>query len=327
MSRTPPLPAQPIDAFQPFAYPDGQHPVETYLGRLASGGSRRTMDGALERIASIAAGLEAREMPWHELRYPHTAAIRSTLADVYAPAGANLRLAALRGVLRECWRLGFMEAEEFHRAIDLPTIRGNSAVRGRALSRDEVRALFQDCADDPYAKGARDAAIFAVGFGGGLRRAEIVGLNVDDYEPKRRQVRVRGKGRKHRLVPLPATVMAALDDWLGVREAEEAGPLFTRLGRHSGEVSSERLTEQAVYRICELRGASAGIDHFSPHDFRRTYISELLDLGVDVVRVARMAGHSGVATTARYDRRADRAGHEAAGRLSIPYVEHPGEDD
>src|SRR5262249_48759464 len=88
---------------------DPRHPLWVYLTRLAPG-SGRTMSRALNLIAKIASG-GARDLlsfPWTELRYQHTAAIRSALVARYKPATANKMLAALRGVLKECHKLGWM---------------------------------------------------------------------------------------------------------------------------------------------------------------------------------------------------------------------------
>src|SRR5262249_35411199 len=122
--------------------------------------------------------------PWHELRYQHTQAVRTVLAERHAPAGANVALAALRGVLRECWRLGLMTAEDYHRAADLQGIRGERLPKGRALSAGELRALFAACAQDASPAGARDAALLAVLYGGGLRRSEATSLDLGDYTPE-----------------------------------------------------------------------------------------------------------------------------------------------
>ncbi|MCP4467661.1 MAG: hypothetical protein GY813_13035 [Halieaceae bacterium] len=95
-----------------------QHPAAVYLARLGKG-SRRTMRTALNTVAEIATGTpDATVMPWSQLRYQHTAAIRATLAERYAPSTANKHLAALRGVLREAWRLGQLDGDDYHRAVD-----------------------------------------------------------------------------------------------------------------------------------------------------------------------------------------------------------------
>jgi site-specific recombinase XerD len=91
-------------------------------------------------------------------------------------------------VLQEAWRLGYMEAEAYQRAADLPAGRG------------ELRALFQVCQVDRSSPGARDAALLAVLYGSGLRRAEVVALELADYDLDSGALTIRrGKGRKDRL--------------------------------------------------------------------------------------------------------------------------------
>ncbi len=123
-----------------------RHPVAVYLARLAPG-SRRSQRAALETMAGIltTGRLGIDELPWHRLGYQHTQALRAALAERFSPATANRHLAALRGVLREAWRLGLMSAEDLQRSIDLPAVRGERLPRGRALSRGELRALFESC--------------------------------------------------------------------------------------------------------------------------------------------------------------------------------------
>jgi site-specific recombinase XerD len=298
-----------------------RHPAATYLARLAPS-SRRVMRGALDAIASILTDdrCDALTLDWAALRYEHTTAVRAVLADGrYAPTTANRHLAALRGVLKECWRLGFVGVEDYQRAADLEPVRGSRLLRGRALDGGEVKALFDGCGDDVHAAiGARDAAVLAVLYGAGLRRAEAVGLDLRDYDRKRGTLKVRGKGNKERVAHVGAGGRAAIEDWLELRGAA-AGPLFLPVHR-SGRVGPvRRLTAQAVLYLARRRGADAQIDAFSPHDLRRSFVSDLLDAGVDLSTVQQMAGHAQVQTTARYDRRGDEAKAEAAKQLHVPY--------
>src|SRR4051812_34697729 len=111
------------------ALPDAEdercQPVAVYLGRLGAG-SRRTMKAALNTIASIASHgeLDASTFPWGQLRFQESQRVRAELADRYAHTTANKILAALRGVLREAWRLDQIPIEDYHRAVDLQPVRG-----------------------------------------------------------------------------------------------------------------------------------------------------------------------------------------------------------
>ena len=70
-------------------------------------------------------------LPWHKLRYAHTAALRALLAQRFSPRGANKHLCAIRGTLQEAWRLGLVDPIEYARAIDLKAIRGSTLPRVR----------------------------------------------------------------------------------------------------------------------------------------------------------------------------------------------------
>jgi integrase len=109
-----------------------------------------------------------------------------------------------------------------------------------------------------------------------------------------------------------------MNDWLAVR-GFEPGPLFFSL-RKGGVMTGQRLTDQAIYHILVVRQRQAHIVPFSPHDLRRTCVGDLLDAGVDITTVKQIVGHTSVETTARYDRRGDRAKKAAADRLHVPYV-------
>ncbi len=296
-----------------------QSPAAIYLLRLGSAHSRRTMGSALARIAAIMGDERADPLrfPWHQLRYVHTQLIRTRLAAEYSPAGANLRLAALRGVLKECFRLGQIPPEDYQRAVDLPSIRGSALPAGRALSAGEIRALFAACEEDSSAAGPRDAALLALLYAGGLRRSEASALDLEDLDLETLELRVLGKGRKERLVHLVSGAEAAVAAWLEQR-GDDPGPLFCPVNR-GGAIDPRRLSAAAILLVCRKRAAEAGVDSFSPHDLRRSFIGDLLDAGVDISTVQRMAGHAQVTTTARYDRRPEAQKRRAAQKLHVPY--------
>lgn len=297
-----------------------RHPAAVYLASLAPG-SRRTMRGALDAIAAILTQgrCNAIALDWSLIRYQHAAAVRAVLADCYAPAGANKMLAALRGVLRAAWRLGLMSADDYQLAADVEAVRGSTLPAGRALSSGELRALFRACADDARPSGTRDAAILALAYGAGLRRSEIIALDLDHLDTESGALTVRrGKGRKDRVAYVANGALDALRDWLRIR-GSEPGALFWRVNK-GGRMTPHRLTDQAVYSVMRRRAAEAGVARFSPHDCRRTFVGDLLESGVDLSTVKEMAGHASVQTTARYDRRGEAAKRKASGALSVPYI-------
>ncbi len=295
------------------------HPVAVYLAGL-SAGSRRTMLGALNTIADMATGgrADAEMFSWHLLRHEHTAAIRSTLAERYSPSTANKMLAALRGVLKASWRLGLLDGESYQRAVDVSAVKGSMLPKGRALGAGELRGLFDVCTDDPTASGRRDAALLAVLYGAGLRRSEAVGLDLADYDSETDALTIRGKGNQERIAYVTGGAQQAIDDWIAAR-GDDDGPLFVPI-RKGGKVQvGRRLSAQAVYGILKKRAKQAGLEHFSPHDLRRSFVGDLLDAGADVSLVQKLAGHSQVTTTQRYDRRPEQAKRKAAGLLHVPF--------
>ena len=321
-----PLPATAIP-------PKGSHPVEVYIGSLSSG-SERTMRAALEKIAKIASAGEAtaHNFPWAELRYQHTTAIRSVLSEKragkngksnekgYAPATANKMLSALRGVLKECWRLGYISVEERERACDIAPVRGSTIPKGREVPAGERKALFNAfAADEKPVRGARDAAIVALLYVCGLRRSEATGLDLADFDPDSGRVEVHSaKGNQERTVYATGGAAEAIKVWIGGYRGQEPGPLLCAVLKNE-KVVIRRLSQQTVYDVLKRRGEEISVTkRFSPHDFRRTFVSDVIE-AKDLSTAQSLAGHASPETTARYDRRGERAKREAAEELHIPY--------
>lgn len=301
--------------------PLDQHPAVVYLKRLAPG-SQPTMRNALQVTAELltAGRCDWRTMPWRLLGPQHTKALRAELAYRYAPATANKMLAAVRGVLRECWELGQMSGEQYQRAAAVRSVKGERLLRGRALTAGELRSLFTVCKADRSPAGARDGALLAVLYGSGLRRSEAVALDVADYGEEQESLTIRaGKGNKQRVCYMASGQGRLIDAWLQVR-GTSPGALFCAVTK-GGKITSRRISDRAVLYIVMRRAKQAGVSHFSPHDLRRTMIGDLLDAGADISTVQKLAGHANVQTTTRYDRRGEATKKRAAKMLHIPLAE------
>ena len=301
--------------------PPEAHPAAVYLARLAAG-SRPVMRSALGSVTTLLSQghvEDLRELPWAELRYPHLMALRAMLAERYAPATANRMLCAVRGVLREAWRLGQLDTDSYQRARAVPGVRGSRLPAGRDVAMAERQRLLEVCASDKYpARGARDAAMLAILAGTGVRRAEVVGLDVADVDFETSAVRVLGKGDKERLTYLVDGAMRAVEWWLSLR-GSEPGPLLTRV-LSGGHIRMRRLQPRAVAVVIERRIREAGLRDATAHDFRRTLTGDLLDAGADLATVQSILGHASPTTTARYDRRGERTRKKALDLATVPFA-------
>lgn len=295
------------------------NPAAIYLATLRPTG-RYTMMRTLDRLAATM-GHTWQTFPWAQLRYAHVQAIRAQLAERHKAATVNLVLCAVRRVAEEAWKLGQMGAEDHQRIKSVPSVSGSTLPAGRAVGAGELAALLRACIEDRTPAGVRDAAIIAVGYAGGLRRAELATLQRGDLADDGELVTLtaRGKGSKERLVYLDNGAAAALRDWLVFRGPQD-GPLFYA-GRRGGHlVEGHGLTPQAIRDVIHRRAEQAGVLKVTPHDLRRSFVSDLLQAGVDIKTVADMAGHASVTTTARYDRRPEARKRQAAASLHVPYL-------
>lgn len=290
-------------------------PVSVYLSGLAPSG-RRSMRCLLKKavnILNLDGDLES--IPWGKLRYAHVAAVRAELmARKRSINTVNTTLAALRGVLRSAFYLGLYPADHLFQIDAIKPVKGRRLPSGHALKKGEIRRLFAAFSGDYSARALRDHAMLAIMLSGGLRRAEIVGLAVTDYLPRRGRLLIRfGKGNRQRELVLNTRTRKSVMAWLKVR-GRELGALFCPIAR-GGAVQNRYLSTQAIYQIVKQRATEAGIGECSPHDLRRTFVTRLLEEGVDINTTRQLAGHQDVSTTVRYDRRGEQVGIRAMRRI------------
>lgn len=308
---------------------DRLHPAAAYIASLSSVRSKQVMADDLAVIAAILLGIDpdsvshderrglVLDVNWPGLRIADMNAIRAALAERYTSHHTiNRMLCAARGVLKACWQQELMSGEDYYRARAVEAVKGVTLPAGRDLGAGERGALFEVCASDPTPAGARDAALLACA-DAGLRRAEIALLDRADFDPENSRLKVHGKGNKDRFVPLNDGQQRAIEDWLAIRGKQD-GALLWPVNK-GGKLAPRRMTSQAVYNAMQKRGQEAGVKDFSPHDWRRTLVGDLLDAGADISTVQKIMGHADPSTTARYDRRSEKAKQKAANLRHTPY--------
>ena len=222
-----------------------------------------------------------------------------------APASINRRLAALRSLVRLANTLGMVPWQ-----LMVENTRGEAYRDTRGPGRDGFRTLHDRGQLRTDAKGLRDVAILRLLHDLGLRRGEVVGLDLEHVDLEGDRLFIKGKGRTQlEPVTMPEPTKAAVVSWMKAR-GEEAGALFInydRAGKGSG-----RLTGAAVYHIVATLGQSAGMT-VRPHGLRHSAITAALDLtNGDVRAVQRFSRHKDVRVLNRYDdNRRDIAGEVA----------------
>ena len=257
-------------------------------------------------------------LDWSKLRYQHTAAIRTALAQKLAPTTVNKMLVALRRVLKEAYRLDLMDANDYVKAADLKNYRVTPSLRGRRLSSDEIKHLIAHCLELETAIALRDGAVISVLRCGGIRRDELVKLDLADVNLETGEVRIRhGKGDKARTAYLNEVALLLLNGWLQLR-GDVPGALICPVNK-SGRITIRHFASDGdgIYKLVKSRAKKAGIAHFSPHDFRRTFGSDLLEAGEDVFTVQDLMGHASTDTTKRYDKRGEARKKEAVKKLKF----------
>jgi integrase/recombinase XerC len=184
----------------------------------------------------------------------------------------------------------------------------------RYLTEDQAAQLVNRPKEGALGDG-RDRAILNLFYGGGLRLSEVAGVKPSDVDFSQATVRVLGKGRKMRIVPVGRTAAQAVRhyaDWRGAHEPVPEGAALFRNSRGGA------LTTRSIARIVKRYAKSVmGAENASPHALRHSFATHLLDRGADLLAVKEMLGHESVRTTQIYT-------HVTTERISRVYRQaHP----
>lgn len=217
--------------------------------------------------------------------------------DELGKATTNYHLIAIRSFLKFCAKRNIpaLSADK----IELARTRRKQVT---FLTPEELERLFEQ-SDLSTLHGLRDRAILELLFSSGLRVSELVGLNRDHINLKRREFMVRGKGEKDR----PIFISQSAADWVQKyldKRSDTTKPLFIRYsGSKQIDLSGNyhRLTARSIQRMVARNGLLAGITkHVSPHTLRHSFATDLLMNGADLRSVQAMLGHSNISTTQIY---------------------------
>jgi site-specific recombinase XerD len=257
--------------------------------------------GSFLKARATDAALDAKQpAPYEQLAgavYADVLAYQTHLARSrrYAPRSMRRKIASIR-TFYKALRMAGRRADNPAADAILPKI---GKPLPKALRREDVERVLalvaKGLAGESEPQRRRDRALFACLWSCGMRRAELIGLDLTDLDLENRLVRVvKGKGNKDRLIPLTSTAAETLRAYLDVRPGGTSPAVF--LGR-----GDRRLSASGVYKIVRTYMQLAGIaDHASPHTWRHTIATIMREQGADLLFLKEFLGHESTATTEIY---------------------------
>jgi len=223
-------------------------------------------------------------------------AVRGYLGFLYrkgvSSTTVNRHLSSIRSLFRFLRREGFSVTDP---AGEVPSAKENRPLPTFLPVDDAVRLM--ELPDTSTPEGKRDKAIFELLYGSGLRVSELTGLNRSDLNMAERLIRVRGKGRKERIVPITKQAAKAVANHLAQAEANphEDSPVFTN--KKNKRISPAFV--RSIFRAYEKKGGFSY--HFTPHALRHTAATHLLESQeADLRSIQELLGHASLSTTQRY---------------------------
>lgn len=217
-----------------------------------------------------------------------------------AAATINVRLAAVRRLATEAADSGLLSPDLIAGIRRVRGVKQLGRRMGNWLTPEEGQRLLHAVATDSL-RGKRDLAMLGLLIGCGLRRSELVELDVDQIQQREQHwliLDLIGKGGRLRTVPMPDWVKEALDEWICSAEITE-GRLFRAI-RKNGVLWGHGLTQNVVWYVVRECARRAGIQKLSPHDLRRSCARMCHEAGGELEQIQFLLGHASVLTTERY---------------------------
>ncbi len=199
------------------------------------------------------------------------------------------KLSAIRAFFRHLCREGVVRRDP---ARLLATPKREQRLPAVLTVDDAFRLL--GAADGSGVRRLRDRAVLETLYSTGIRAAELTAIDLADIDRRDRLVRIRGKGRRERIIPIGRKALDAIDAWHAARKTPQGSAVFTN-------PSGKRLTPRSVQRIVETYRKALGLaQRASPHTFRHSFATHLLESGADLRSIQELLGHASLSTTQRY---------------------------
>jgi integrase/recombinase XerC len=295
--------------------------INVFLRELADGRqlSVHTVTAYRRDLSELADFLDtyfqSEDWPWSRV---DRSALRRFLGKLAQQQLARRTIARRLSAVRSFFR--FLHREDLVQANPARTVRSPKLEKSlpQWLSRGDAERVFavaENRAAEGGLRGPRDLAIIELFYSTGMRLSELYGLDMDDVDLVGEQVRVRGKGRKERIIPLGSAAITALRKY-ELRRGEvvgrgDRGAIFIN---QNGKRISRRSIQEIVRKAVESGAAEAGM---SPHALRHSFATHLLDAGADLLAVKELLGHASLSTTSIYT-------HTSKERLKKVYQQaHP----
>lgn len=302
--------------------------AEAYICQLSSLQSQQTARRSLARIARVFCGIDAtnpdigpllsdkrqqaierdeyliENYPWGRMSKDLIVATLNKIVkdrkEALSPNTHRLYLSLLKGVARIALEKKQMSIESFQLIQTIRAGRGSRLPKGRPLDIDEQDKALVACEQDDSVIGIRDRAILEVFLATGMRRIELVSIQMSDLDLQEREILIHGKGNKERRVWLTESALDALNLWLEIR-GDKDGAVFCPVRKGNNiHVDDIGLNAQSVNYILNKRGFEAGVDALKPHNLRRTTATEMDKEDINIRVIQQALGHNDVATTESY---------------------------
>ena len=292
-------------------------PLDTFLVHLTDVRdlSKHTRRAYAVDLRDFQGYLEAQGITWKAVTKDEVRQYVHSMYRELKPASMSRRMATLRTFYRWAVATGRIEASPCE-GVRTPKIGHRNP---QVLMPEEVDRLLTSIDDATDTFALRDAALLEVCYGGGLRVSELVGIDISHVDTKQRQVLVRGKGNKERVIPLGDSAVDIIKDFLKQR-TQLYGDRTNSDARKALFIaaSGQRMYDRAVrYMVERYLKQHSEVTQKSPHVLRHSFATHMLDNGADIRIIKEFLGHSNLAATQVYT-------HTSVERLKNVYEQaHP----